>query len=159
VVVLCRPHNPTGTPECADEGEEFLKRVPSDAIVLLDEVYIEFVAPEHRLDVSALVQRFPNVVVLRTFSKAYGLAGLRVGYGLAASELAKTLWTMQLPFGLSNVSGVAVAASYDADAQLRRRIRLITNERRYLRRRLQAMGIYSTDSQANFVYLPAADWS
>ena len=159
VVVLCRPHNPTGTLECADEVEEFLKRVPSDAIVLLDEVYIEFVAPEHRLDVSALVQHFPNVVVLRTFSKAYGLAGLRVGYGLAASELATTLWTMQLPFGLSNVSGVAVAASYDADAQLRRRIRLITNERRYLRRRLQALGIYSTDSQANFVYLPAADWS
>jgi histidinol-phosphate aminotransferase len=77
--------------------------------------------------------------------------------GLAASELAKMLWTMQLPFGLSNVSGVAVAASYDADDQLRRRIRLITNERRYLRRRMQAMGMYSTDSQAYFVYLPAAD--
>lgn len=59
--------------------------------MLLDEVYIEFVAPEYRLDVATLVQRFPNVVVLRTFSKAYGLAGLRVGYGLAASELAKTL--------------------------------------------------------------------
>ena len=75
--------------------------MPPDAIVLLDEVYIEFVAPEYRLDVATLVQRFPNVVVLRTFSKAYGLARLRVGYGLAASELAKTLWTMQLPFGSS----------------------------------------------------------
>jgi histidinol-phosphate aminotransferase len=159
VVVLCRPHNPTGTLESADEVDQFLRRVPSDTIVLLDEVYIEFVMPEHRLDVLALVRQFPNVVVVRTFSKAYGLAGLRVGYGLAASELAKTLWTMQLPFGMTNASGVAVAASYDADAQLRQRIRLITGERRYLRRRLQAIGIYSTDSQANFVYLPGAGWS
>jgi histidinol-phosphate aminotransferase len=159
VVVLCRPHNPTGTLESADEVDQFLRRVPSDTIVLLDEVYIEFVMPEHRLDVLALVRQFPNVVVVRTFSKAYGLAGLRVGYGLAASELAKTLWTMHLPFGMTNASGVAVAASYDADAQLRQRIRLITGERRYLRRRLQAIGIYSTDSQANFVYLPGAGWS
>jgi histidinol-phosphate aminotransferase len=156
VVVLCRPHNPTGTLESAEEVEHFLRRVPTDTIVLLDEAYIEFVAPEHSLDVPVLVQRFPNVVVLRTFSKAYGLAGLRIGYGLAAPELATTLWAMQLPYGMSITSAVAVAASYDADAQLRQRIRLITGERRYLRRRIRAMGIYSTDGHANFVYLPAA---
>jgi histidinol-phosphate aminotransferase len=156
VAVLCRPHNPTGTLECAEDVEQFLRRVPSDVIVLLDEAYIEFVAPEHRLDVPALVQRFPNVVVLRTFSKAYGLAGQRIGYGLAAPELAGTLWTMQLPYGMSISSAVAVAASYDADAELRQRIRLITGERRYLCRRMRGMGIYSTDGHANFVYLPAA---
>src|SRR5262249_27926493 len=156
VVVLCRPHNPTGTLEPADEVEQFLQRVPAHVIVLLDEAYIEFVAPENRLDVHTLVRRFPNVVVLRTFSKAYGLAGLRIGYGFGAPELARELWTMQLPFGMSITSGVAVAASYDADTQLRQRIRLITGERRYLRRRLRAMGIYSTDGHANFVYLPAA---
>jgi histidinol-phosphate aminotransferase len=156
VVVLCRPHNPTGTLEGADEVDEFLQRVPARTIVLLDEAYIEFVAPEHRLDVADLLRRYPNVVVLRTFSKAYGLAGLRIGYGLAAPELASTLWTMQLPYGMSITSTVAVAASYDADAQLRQRIRLITSERGYLRRRLRAMGVYSTDGQANFVYLPAA---
>ena len=91
VVVLCRPHNPTGTLESAADVERFLRRVPSDTIVLLDEAYIEFVAPEHRLDAPALVQRFPNVVVLRTFSKAYGLAGLRIGYGFGAPELARTV--------------------------------------------------------------------
>ncbi|HZA08723.1 pyridoxal phosphate-dependent aminotransferase [Mycobacterium sp.] len=156
VVALCRPHNPTGTLESAEDVELFLKRVPSDTVVLLDEAYVEFVAPEHRLDAAALVRRYPNVVVLRTFSKAYGLAGLRIGYGLAAPELSKTLWTMQLPFGMSVTSGVAVAASYDADVQLRQRIRLITGERRYLRRRLRALGIYSTDGHANFMYLPPA---
>jgi histidinol-phosphate aminotransferase len=156
VVVLCRPHNPTGTLEPAADVERFLQRVPSDTVVLLDEAYIEFVAPEHRLDAPALVRRFPNVVVLRTFSKAYGLAGLRVGYGFGAPELAKTLWTMQLPFGISITSAVAVAASYDAESQLHQRIRIVTAERRYLQRRLRAMGIYSTDAHANFLYLPAA---
>jgi histidinol-phosphate aminotransferase len=154
IVVLCRPHNPTGTLEPPDEVERFLRRVPSDTVVLLDEAYVEFVAPEFRLDAPALVRRFPNVVVLRTFSKAYGLAGLRIGYGLAAPELAKSLWAMQLPFGMAITSAVAVAASYDADAQLRQRIRVITGERRYLQRRMRAIGIYSTDGHANFVYLP-----
>jgi histidinol-phosphate aminotransferase len=156
VVVLCRPHNPTGTLEPTADVEGFLRRVPSDTIVLLDEAYVEFVAPEHRLDAPALVQRFPNVVVLRTFSKAYGLAGLRIGYGFGGPELARTLWTMQLPFGISITSAVAVAASYDAESQLQQRIRFVAAERRYLQRRLRSMGVYSTDAHANFLYLPAA---
>ena len=155
VVVLCRPHNPTGTLEPISAVEWFLSQIPSDTIVLLDEAYIEFVAARYRIDGPDLIRRFPNVVVLRTFSKAYGLAGLRIGYGFAAPELASTLWTMQLPFGMSNVSATAVAASYDAEAQLVHRIRRIASERNRLRLKLLAMGIYSTDSHANFVYLPA----
>jgi len=155
VVVLCRPHNPTGTLEPVSAIEWFLRQTPSDTVVLLDEAYIEFVAARHRIDGPELIRRFPNVVVLRTFSKAYGLAGLRIGYGFAAPELASMLWTMQLPFGMSNVSAAAVAASYDAEAQLAQRIRRISAERNHLRLRLMAMGIYSTDSHANFVYLPA----
>jgi histidinol-phosphate aminotransferase len=155
VVVLCRPHNPTGTIESIADVERFLTQIPSDAVVLLDEAYIEFVAPPLRIDGPDLIRRFPNVVVLRTFSKAYGLAGLRIGYGFAAPELASMLWTMQLPFGMSNVSVAAVAASYDAEAQLRQRIRGINAERDHLRRLLMAMGIHSTDSHANFLYLPS----
>lgn len=156
VVVLCRPHNPTGTLEPAAEVERFLRRVPSDTVVLLDEAYIEFVAAEHRLDGPTLVRRFPNIVVLRTFSKAYGLAGLRIGYGFGAPELAQTLWTTQMPFGINITSAVAVAASYAAESQLRQRIRFVTAERRYLQRRLRSLGIYTTDSHANFLYLPAS---
>ncbi|OBK70499.1 histidinol-phosphate transaminase [Mycobacterium sp. 1274761.0] len=155
VVVLCRPHNPTGTIEPAGDVEQFLTRVPSDTVVLLDEAYVEFLAPEHQLDALALVKRFPNLVVLRTFSKAYGLAGLRIGYGFCAPDLARKLWTMQLPFGIGITSLVAVAASYDAESQLQQRIQMISSERRYLRMRLHSMGIYSTDGHANFVYLPA----
>jgi histidinol-phosphate aminotransferase len=154
VVVVCRPHNPTGTVEPAADLERFLRRVPRQTVVLLDEAYVEFLAPECRIDSVRLVGRYPNVVVLRTFSKAYGLAGLRIGYGFCAPRLARRLWTMQLPFGVAITALVAVAASFDAEAELYQRIRLITSERRYLRMRLRSMGVYSTESNANFVYVP-----
>jgi histidinol-phosphate aminotransferase len=154
VVVVCRPHNPTGTIEPAADIERFLQRVSPDTVVLLDEAYVEFLSPAYRIDAAALVERYPNVVVLRTFSKAYGLAGLRIGYGFCAPDLARRLWTMQPPFGIGITSLVAVAASYDAENQLRQRIRMIASERRYLRMRLRSMGAYSTDGHANFVYLP-----
>lgn len=157
VVVVCRPHNPTGTIEPRAAVFRFLRRVPRDTVVLLDEAYIEFTAVEHRFDVAALVARFPHVVVVRTFSKAYGLAGLRIGYGVASTELARTLWSQQLPFGIAITSLLAVAASYHAEDELLRRIRLITAERRHLRNRLSAMGIHTTDAHANFMYLPSGD--
>lgn len=154
VVVLCRPHNPTGTLEPIPALLRFLRRVPRDTVVLLDEAYIEFTPPDYRVDVGALVGRFPNVVVVRTFSKAYGLAGLRIGYGVTSPELADTLRSQQLPFGTAITSLLAVAASYEAEAELLQRIRCINAERRYLRMRLSALGIYTTDSHANFLYLP-----
>lgn len=154
VVVVCRPHNPTGTVEPAAEVERFLRRVPRDTVVLLDEAYAEFLPPELRIDTARVIKQYPNVVVVRTFSKAYGLAGLRVGYGFCAPELARTLWTMQLPFGIASHALAAVAASYDAERQLQQRIRMITAERRYLQMRLRSAGVYSTDGHANFVYLP-----
>lgn len=156
VVVLCRPHNPTGTLEPVADVQRFLRRVPDNTVVLLDEAYIEFVAPQHRIDGPDLVRRFPNVAVLRTFSKAYGLAGLRIGYGFSSPELTTKLWGMQLPFGMGITSLAAVAACYDAEAQLRQRILRISGERDYLSRRLRAKGVYTTDGHANFVYLPAA---
>ncbi|MGE2727760.1 pyridoxal phosphate-dependent aminotransferase [Mycolicibacterium pulveris] len=157
VVVVCRPHNPTGTIETAADIEEFLRSVPADTVVLLDEAYVEFLPPEFRLDAAGLVARYPNLVVLRTFSKAYGLAGLRIGYGFCAQPLARKLWTMQLPFGIAITGLVAVAASYEAEAELQQRIRMIANECHYLRMRLGSAGVYSTDSHANFVYLPHRD--
>ncbi|BBY34230.1 aminotransferase [Mycolicibacter minnesotensis] len=161
VVVLCRPNNPTGTLESVGDVERFISEVPTDTIVLLDEAYIEFVATARRVDVHRLIERFSNVVVLRTFSKAYGLAGLRIGYALAAPELAELLWSLQLPFGINAGCTVAVAASYAAHAQLEQRIAHIVAERSYLSARLRAAGAYTTDSHANFVYLPAAgrSWS
>ncbi|MFZ0831663.1 MAG: aminotransferase class I/II-fold pyridoxal phosphate-dependent enzyme [Mycobacterium sp.] len=155
VVVVCRPHNPTGTVEAAHDLERFLRRVAGSTVVLLDEAYVEFVAPRYRIDTDALLRRFPNIVVVRTFSKAYGLAGMRTGYGICSPDMARTLWSMQLPFGATLTGLAAVAASFDAQAQLRHRIRLITAERDYLRLRLRDKGIWSADAHANFVYIPA----
>jgi histidinol-phosphate aminotransferase len=157
VVAICRPHNPTGTVEPALAVEHFLRRIPADTIVLVDEAYAEFLTPQYRIDWMPLIRRHPNVVVVRTFSKAYGLAGLRIGYGFSSPEVAEQLWSMQLPFGIGLMSMVAVAASYRAEDQLRLRVRMITAERRRLRNRLRARGIQSHDSQANFLYLPAVD--
>ncbi|QZH57806.1 aminotransferase class I/II-fold pyridoxal phosphate-dependent enzyme [Mycolicibacterium farcinogenes] len=154
VVAVCRPHNPTGTIEPAAEIERLLTRLPEDTVVLLDEAYVEFLTAEQRIDGPGLVARFGNVVVVRTFSKAYGLAGLRIGYGFCAPDLGGQLWQMQLPFGIGLSAQVAVAASYEAESQLRQRIRMIAAERRYLQTRLRALGVYSTDGQANFLYLP-----
>lgn len=154
VAVICRPHNPSGTVESIAAVRRFLRRVPRETLVLLDEAYIEFVSPSLRINAPALVQQFPNVIVVRTFSKAYGLAGMRTGYAFCSPDMAGALWAMQLPFGTNIASLAAVAASYRAEAELRQRIRLITTERARLRIRLRAMGIRSTDSHANFVYLP-----
>ena len=155
VVVVCRPHNPTGTVEPAADIERFLRRVPSDTVVLLDEAYVEFLSPEHRIDAPALVARYPNVVVLRTFSKAYGLAGLRIGYGFCAPELARQLWTMQLPFGSRPHQpggggglirrGKPTAATH-SDDRCRAALSADAAARRWVS--------YSTDTHANFVYLP-----
>jgi histidinol-phosphate aminotransferase len=154
VVIVCTPNNPTGPIVTAAEFEAFMALVPSDLLVLLDEAYYEFATDDASVDGIPLLSRYPNLVVLRTFSKAYGLAGLRIGYGLCAPDLGRKLWTMQLPFGIGITSLVAVAASYDAENQLRQRIRMICSERRYLRMRMRSMGVYSTDGHANFVYLP-----
>src|SRR6476620_2666130 len=161
VVVLCRPHHPSGTVESICAVRRFLRRVPRDTLVLLDEAYIEFVSSSLRINAPALVRQFPNVIVVRTFSKAYGLAGMRTGYAFCSAEMAHTLWRMQLPFGTNIASLAAVAASYCAERELRQRIRMITAERARLRMRLRAMGIGSTDSHANFVYLPPSGrpWS
>ena len=155
VVVVCRPHNPTGTVEAATDLQRFLQRIPEDTVVVLDEAYVEFVAEPHRIDAVALVGRHRNVVVLRTFSKAYGLAGLRVGYGFCAPELGRRLWAMQLPFGMGITGLVAVSASYAAEDELRQRIQLIAGERRYLQMRLRSAGVHTPEAHANFVYLPA----
>ncbi|HKV21099.1 MAG TPA: aminotransferase class I/II-fold pyridoxal phosphate-dependent enzyme [Mycobacterium sp.] len=153
VVVLCRPHNPTGTIETRDDVAAWLRRLSPDTLVILDEAYVDFVSPAQRLDARAIVERHPNVVVLRTFSKAYGLAGLRIGYAVCAPAVASRIWDQHLPFQTTSLSLAAVQASIAAESQLAHRIAEITAERVFLQKRLQALGVWSARSHANFVYL------
>ncbi|MBC7302175.1 MAG: aminotransferase class I/II-fold pyridoxal phosphate-dependent enzyme [Nocardia sp.] len=154
LIVLCRPHNPTGTILDAADLGSFLDAVPRRVPVLIDEAYVEFLDAADRLDVHALLHRHPNLLILRTFSKAYGLAGLRIGYCVGRGKLIERIRRQQLPFGTPTASIAAVRAAYAAGPELRDRVERINRERDLLRTTLRACGIDVPHSYANFLYLP-----
>ncbi|MFD3706486.1 pyridoxal phosphate-dependent aminotransferase [Nocardia sp. NPDC058658] len=154
LIVLCRPHNPTGTVLEAAAVRSFLDAIPRHVPVLLDEAYVEFLDGTDRLDLHALLHRHPNLLVLRTFSKAYGLAGLRIGYCVGRGKLIQRIRDQQLPFGIPTTSVAAVRAAYAATTELRDRVDRINREREILRLSLRACGIDVPRSYANFLYLP-----
>ncbi|TQF74666.1 aminotransferase class I/II-fold pyridoxal phosphate-dependent enzyme [Rhodococcus spelaei] len=157
LAVVCRPHNPTGTVVEADALLDFLAAVPDRVVVVLDEAYVEFLAPELTVDALELVRRFPNLLVLRTFSKAYGLAALRIGFGFGSPGLIERVHRLQLPFGMGGLAEPAVRASFEAQSELAERVRAINTERDRMRGGLSALGIETPRSHANFLYLPASD--
>lgn len=116
VVFIANPNNPTGTMVAAEALEAFLRRVPRDVVVVLDEAYNEYLAPELRCPSVAWLERHANLVVTRTFSKAYGLAGLRVGYALCHPEVAALLNRVRQPFNVNNLALVAAIAALDDES-------------------------------------------
>lgn len=157
VMVVCTPNNPTGPAVTHTETVALLKRVPKDVLVILDEAYLEFVRMDDALDALAVLAQFPNVVVLRTFSKAYGLAGLRVGYAVARPRIAAGVRAATIPFGVSLVAQHAVLASLRASDELHERVGQIVSERTRLLNGLRSLGWEVADSQANFVWLELGD--
>ncbi|WP_369387516.1 histidinol-phosphate transaminase [Streptomyces sp. CG1] len=157
VVVLCNPHNPTGSLVTADALSAFLRQVPRHVTVLLDEAYMEFARDTNLPDSLALLDTYPNLLVLRTFSKAHGLAALRVGYGLGASDLVERIRRQQLPFGINAVATAAVKASLRAESELRLRVDTVVAERERLRRELVSLGWRVHPGHANSVWLAAPD--
>jgi histidinol-phosphate aminotransferase len=165
-VFVCNPNNPTGTAVRRDELVAFLRRVPEHVVVALDEAYREFVTDPDVPDGLTLLDEHPNLVVLRTFSKAYGLAGLRVGYAIAADPaLAAALRQTQVPFSVSSIAQQAALASLEPEAekQLLDRVGDIVAERSRVYDALREQGYDVPPSQANFVWLPlgaaTTDWA
>ncbi|QIS06889.1 aminotransferase class I/II-fold pyridoxal phosphate-dependent enzyme [Nocardia brasiliensis] len=154
LVVVCRPHNPTGTVVTAGQLAAFLRTVPARVPVILDEAYVEFLDAAAHIDPGALLRKHANLLFLRTFSKAYGLAGLRIGYAFGRPELMARVRKLQLPFGVSSTAAAAVAASYAAAPELAARTLRITAAREALRTALRRRGIEVPRSQANFLFLP-----
>lgn len=111
VIWLCNPNNPTGTYFTKEQLEVFLMQVPSDIVVVLDEAYFEFVSKEDYPDSISLLEDYPNILVLRTFSKVYGLASLRIGYGIANPHLIEPLNKIRLPINVNRIAQVAAVAS------------------------------------------------
>lgn len=157
VVLVCTPNNPTGPAVRDAELREFLAAVPRDVLVVLDEAYVEFVRDAEAPDALALLAEHPNVVVLRTFSKAYGLAGLRVGYAVARPRLAAGIRAASTPFGVSHVAQLAALASLRAEQDLLTRVDAIVVERTRVLEGLRSQGWDVPDSQANFVWLALGD--
>ncbi|MCP9621781.1 histidinol-phosphate transaminase [Nocardia otitidiscaviarum] len=160
-VFVCNPNNPTGTAHGRAAVERFLDAIPDTVLVVLDEAYYEYLrfpADQHP-DGVELGRTRPNVLVLRTFSKAYGLAGLRVGYAVGDPAVVTALMKVRVPFSVNRLAQAAAIASLDARHELLERTDAVIAERERMRTALAAAGYRVADSHANFLWLPLGDRS
>ncbi|MGC4828282.1 histidinol-phosphate transaminase [Micromonospora arida] len=153
LVLVCNPNNPTGTLIDRDELRVFVDRVPSACLVALDEAYFEYVDGSSGTGGLELCDSYPNLVVLRTFSKAYGLANLRVGYLIGSADIVTSLRDLCLPYAVSGVAQRAALAALDLEDALLTRVKETIAERTRVRAALMAEGWEVLDSQGNFVWL------
>jgi len=152
LVFICNPNNPTGTMVTAQEVEAFMARLPPDAIVVFDEAYYEYVCDQRFPDSVAYVRANRNAIVLRTFSKIYGLAGLRIGYGLTTPEIAGYLNRVRPPFNANSMAQRASLAALDDDDHVARSRALNQAEMAAVRDGLAALGLDPLPSEANFLF-------
>jgi histidinol-phosphate aminotransferase len=151
LLIICNPNNPTGSYLEPGVLRAFLRRVPADIVVVLDEAYGEFVTSAAREDSTAWVTDHPTLVVLRTFSKIYGLAGLRVGYGVADPQVVQALDKLRQPFNVDSLAQVAAVEALRHPELMEQRRRLLAGERERVARRLDLMGVGYRPSEANFL--------
>ncbi|HSE71298.1 MAG TPA: histidinol-phosphate transaminase [Nocardioidaceae bacterium] len=157
VVIVCTPNNPTGPAVGRAELAAFLDRVPPHVVVVVDEAYREFVRVDDPVDAVDLYRDRENVVVMRTFAKAYGLAGFRVGYIVAKEPIASAVRACSLPFGVNSVAQAAAIASLDREAELMERVESLVAERSRVLQALRDQGWDVPDAQGNFVWLALGD--
>jgi histidinol-phosphate aminotransferase len=153
VIYLANPNNPTGTAFGAEEFAEFLGRVPEDVLVVLDEAYIHYAERGDMPDSVELSRKHPNLLILRTFSKVYGLAGLRIGYGIGRASLVAAMNKLRTPFNVTGVSQAAALAALDDAEHVKRSIETNAAERSRVSAELSKLGLRPVASQANFVFL------
>lgn len=149
LIFICNPNNPSGTTITQQQFDDFMAKVPEQVVVALDEAYFEFNRAEDTPLATEEIKRFSNVIGLRTFSKAYGLAGLRVGYAFGDSELITAMNKVAIPFAVSSVAQAAALASLNAADELMERV-----EETVEKRTLVAQALGTAPTQANFVWIP-----
>jgi len=154
VIIVCSPNNPTGTVVTLDEFEAFMAGIPPTVLVLLDEAYIEFVTDPSAVRGIPLLGHYPNLVVLRTFSKAYGLAGLRVGYAIGPDYLMNAAQATAIPLAVIASAQTAALVSLGHDAELMQRVSRITLLRDQLWQALVDQGWNVPKPSGNFIWLP-----
>jgi histidinol-phosphate aminotransferase len=153
LLLVCNPNNPTGTHLPTHEIGRLLERMPPRVLVVLDEAYIEFQVVEDP-DISlALLDRFPNLVILRTFSKVYGLAGLRVGYALGSAEFRRAVDRVRQPFAVNHLAQAAATEALRHQDDVTRRVERNATERLWLADEIAELGLEAPESQANFLWV------
>lgn len=157
VVLVCSPNNPTSTVVTSAEFEYLMERVPSDRLVILDEAYAEFVDHPDAVDGSRYIGRYPNLVVLRTLSKAYGLAGFRVGYAVAPPHLIAPAMATAIPLSVSAPAQVAAVAALSHPDQVEERVATIRSRIARVREALGTLSSGIPIPYGNFVWLPTGD--
>ncbi|MBF4627921.1 histidinol-phosphate transaminase [Curtobacterium flaccumfaciens] len=157
MVLVCSPNNPTGPIVTAAEFDAFMAAVPQPVLVVLDEAYAEFVTDEAAVHGHPLLAAHPNLVVLRTFSKAYGLAGLRVGYALGPDYVLDAVRACAIPLSVTAQGQAAALASLEREAELLERVTEIATLRDRIVVELRAQGWDVPDAQGNFLWLPTGE--
>jgi histidinol-phosphate aminotransferase len=152
LIYLCNPNNPTGTIVTKREFDSFMSRVPAHTLVIQDEAYCEFAAINPEFP-DSMDYRYDNVITLRTFSKAYGLAGFRVGYGFGHHELIEALWKVKLPFEPSGPAQAAALAALDDPEYLIEALRINQQGKDYLYRQLRRLRVPNYESYTNFIMM------
>lgn len=153
VVFLANPNNPTGTCFNAESLERFVTRVPQNVLVVLDEAYYDYVDDPHYSRSIVLKKKYPNLLVTRTFSKVYGLAGLRVGYGIGPAQLFAEMNKLRTPFNTANVGQAAAIAALDDADHVRRSVEANRAGRKQIEDSLTEMGVKYVPSSTNFVFV------
>ena len=153
VVFMANPNNPTGTIVKREEVERFVDRLPETTLVVFDEAYYEYVEAEDFPQSLDLMRNRPNIIVLRTFSKIYGLAGLRIGYGVATREIIDILNRARSPFNVNFLAQVAALASLTDQEQVRRTRQLIREEKKFLYSHLRNLELFFVPTEANFILI------
>jgi histidinol-phosphate aminotransferase len=157
VIFVCTPNNPTGGIVTQQQITKFLEQVPEEILVVIDEAYVEFNCDPNAIDGIATLKSHTNVGVLRTFSKAYGLAGLRVGYFIGPKHIAEAVRKTAVPFGVSNIAQTAAIVSLENEGELFERVEQVIALRAWFESELTKLGFELPASQANFVWLPLGD--
>ena len=150
LIFLDNPNNPTGTVFTSQEFEAFLDKIPESVIVVLDEAYVDFVEPALRMDAREFLNHRTPVVALRTFSKAYGLAGLRVGFGIMRPEIADYLHRLRQPFNVNTLAQVGALACLDDEEHYQKTMTMTTEGIAWLQTEITKLGCRPLSSQANF---------
>ena len=153
VVYIANPNNPTGTIVTKDEVEDFFKKIPEDILVIMDEAYYEYIDDPTYPDSFKYLRQGKNILILRTFSKIYGLAGIRLGYGIASPEIIASLTKLRISFNVNRLSQIAGIAALD-DAEHVKKSRVVNDAgKEYLYRAYERLGLFYLPTYANFIFV------